>query len=129
MPASGSTASRPSRPTLTSAGSRAGSISQATRWVTPPRSPTPATSSITFRAPPRSASTESPASSSPISPPPRPSSACATRSDRRPDVFDDFYGLTGKPFQLTPDPAFYFRSVTHRKALSYLGYGLAQGEG
>jgi general secretion pathway protein A len=44
-------------------------------------------------------------------------------------MFDDFYGLSGKPFQLTPDPAFYFRSVTHRKALSYLGYGLAQGEG
>lgn len=44
-------------------------------------------------------------------------------------MFEDFYGLTGKPFQLTPDPAFYFRSVTHRKALSYLGYGLAQGEG
>ena len=44
-------------------------------------------------------------------------------------MFDDFYGLTGKPFQLTPDPAFYFRSLTHRKALSYLGYGLAQGEG
>lgn len=44
-------------------------------------------------------------------------------------MFDDFYGLEGKPFQLTPDPAFYFRSITHRKALSYLGYGLAQGEG
>jgi putative secretion ATPase (PEP-CTERM system associated) len=44
-------------------------------------------------------------------------------------MFDEFYGLTGKPFQLTPDPAFYFRSTTHRKALSYLGYGLAQGEG
>jgi putative secretion ATPase (PEP-CTERM system associated) len=44
-------------------------------------------------------------------------------------MFHDFYGLTGKPFQLTPDPAFYFRSVTHRKAQSYLGYGLAQGEG
>jgi len=44
-------------------------------------------------------------------------------------MFDDFYGLTGRPFQLTPDPAFYFESATHRKALSYLGYGLAQGEG
>ena len=44
-------------------------------------------------------------------------------------MFDDYYGLTGKPFQLTPDPEFYFRSITHRKALSYLGYGLAQGEG
>ena len=44
-------------------------------------------------------------------------------------MFDDFYGLTGRPFQLTPDPTFYFESGTHRKALSYLSYGLAQGEG
>lgn len=44
-------------------------------------------------------------------------------------MFDDFYGLTGRPFQLTPDPTFYFESLTHRKALSYLGYGLAQSEG
>lgn len=44
-------------------------------------------------------------------------------------MFDDFYGLTGKPFQLTPDASFYFESGTHRKALSYLSYGLAQGEG
>ena len=44
-------------------------------------------------------------------------------------MFDDFYGLEGRPFQLTPDPSFYFESLTHRKALSYLGYGLAQGEG
>jgi putative secretion ATPase (PEP-CTERM system associated) len=44
-------------------------------------------------------------------------------------MFDDYYGLTGRPFQLTPDPAFYFESQTHRKALSYLSYGLAQGEG
>lgn len=44
-------------------------------------------------------------------------------------MFDDFYGLSGRPFQLTPDAAFYFESLTHRKALSYLSYGLAQGEG
>jgi general secretion pathway protein A len=44
-------------------------------------------------------------------------------------MFDDFYGLKGRPFQLTPDAAFYFESLTHRKALSYLSYGLAQGEG
>jgi type II secretory pathway predicted ATPase ExeA len=30
---------------------------------------------------------------------------------------------------LTPDPEFYFESATHKKALSYLGYGLAQSEG
>lgn len=44
-------------------------------------------------------------------------------------MYDEYYGLTGRPFQLTPDPTFYFESATHRKALSYLGYGLAQGEG
>ncbi len=44
-------------------------------------------------------------------------------------MFNDFYGLTGRPFQLTPDPTFYFESLTHRKALSYLSYGLTQGEG
>ena len=44
-------------------------------------------------------------------------------------MYDQFYGLTGRPFQLTPDPNYYFESGTHRKALSYLGYGLAQGEG
>jgi len=44
-------------------------------------------------------------------------------------MFDEFYGLRARPFQLTPDPAFYFESLTHRKALSYLSYGLAQGEG
>ncbi|MDE2301808.1 MAG: AAA family ATPase [Sphingomonadales bacterium] len=44
-------------------------------------------------------------------------------------MYSEFYGFAGRPFQLTPDPAFYFESRTHRKALSYLGYGLAQGEG
>ncbi len=44
-------------------------------------------------------------------------------------MYDQFYELKGRPFQLTPDPHFYFESATHRKALSYLGYGLAQGEG
>ncbi len=44
-------------------------------------------------------------------------------------MFDEFYGLTGRPFQLTPDPDFYFESATHHKALSYLGYGMAQAEG
>ena len=44
-------------------------------------------------------------------------------------MYEDYYGLTERPFQLTPDPAFFFESVTHKKALSYLGYGLQQGEG
>ena len=44
-------------------------------------------------------------------------------------MYDEHYGLTGRPFQLTPDPRFWFDTATHRKAMAYLGYGLAQGEG
>lgn len=44
-------------------------------------------------------------------------------------MYDTHYGLTGRPFQLTPDPGFWFDTATHRKAMAYLGYGLAQGEG
>ncbi|KQM65638.1 hypothetical protein ASE75_05170 [Sphingomonas sp. Leaf17] len=44
-------------------------------------------------------------------------------------MYDDHYGLTERPFQLTPDPRFWFDTATHRKAMAYLGYGLAQGEG
>jgi len=44
-------------------------------------------------------------------------------------MFTDFYGFSGKPFQLTPDPDFYFDSSTHHKAMAYLTYGLSQGEG
>ena len=44
-------------------------------------------------------------------------------------MYDQYYNLSSRPFQLTPDPQFYFESATHRKALSYLGYGLAQGAG
>lgn len=41
----------------------------------------------------------------------------------------EHFGLTGRPFQLTPDPEFWYESATHRKAMAYLGYGLALGEG
>ncbi|MEO1167586.1 MAG: XrtA/PEP-CTERM system-associated ATPase [Pseudomonadota bacterium] len=44
-------------------------------------------------------------------------------------MYSEHYGLTGNPFQLTPDPRFWFESDTHKKAMAYLGYGLAQGEG
>jgi putative secretion ATPase (PEP-CTERM system associated) len=44
-------------------------------------------------------------------------------------MYSEHYGLTGQPFQLTPDARFWFDSRTHRKAMAYLGYGLAQGEG
>ena len=44
-------------------------------------------------------------------------------------MYEQHFGLTGRPFQLTPDPAFWYETATHRRAMAYLGYGLAQGEG
>jgi putative secretion ATPase (PEP-CTERM system associated) len=44
-------------------------------------------------------------------------------------MYHDHYGLSARPFQLTPDPAFWFDTATHRKAMAYLGYGLSQAEG
>ncbi|MBN2972288.1 AAA family ATPase [Roseomonas aeriglobus] len=44
-------------------------------------------------------------------------------------MYEEHYGLTGRPFQLTPDPRFWFDTATHKKAMAYLGYGLSQGEG
>ncbi|GIK85326.1 MAG: ATPase [Betaproteobacteria bacterium] len=44
-------------------------------------------------------------------------------------MFESYYGFSGKPFQLNPDPAFYFGSRGHQRAFAYLQYGLYQGEG
>ncbi|MBA2412118.1 MAG: AAA family ATPase [Burkholderiaceae bacterium] len=44
-------------------------------------------------------------------------------------MYEDFYGFRGKPFQLSPDPEFYFGSKGHKSAFSYLKYGVYQGEG
>jgi len=44
-------------------------------------------------------------------------------------MYMEHFGLNGQPFQLTPDARFWFDSRTHKKAMAYLGYGLAQGEG
>lgn len=44
-------------------------------------------------------------------------------------MYDEHFGLSARPFQLTPDAKFWFETQTHRRAMSYLGYGLQQGEG
>lgn len=44
-------------------------------------------------------------------------------------MYEEFYGLSHKPFQLSPDPKFFFSSEHHKKAISYLKYGLSQQEG
>lgn len=44
-------------------------------------------------------------------------------------MYEAFYNFKAKPFQLSPDPRFYFSSRGHRRAMAYLIYGLHQGEG
>ena len=44
-------------------------------------------------------------------------------------MYEQFYNLSGMPFQLTPDSRFFFGSRGHSKAIAHLNYGLAQGEG
>jgi len=44
-------------------------------------------------------------------------------------MYESYYGFTERPFQLSPDPRFFFATDHHQRALSYLQYGLDQGEG
>jgi general secretion pathway protein A len=44
-------------------------------------------------------------------------------------MYSEFFGLSGKPFQLSPDARFFFPSKEHKRALSFLQYGLGQGDG
>jgi len=44
-------------------------------------------------------------------------------------MYETFYNLNAKPFQLNPDPRFFFGSSGHNRVLAYLRYGIAQGEG
>jgi general secretion pathway protein A len=44
-------------------------------------------------------------------------------------MYEQFYGLNSKPFQLSPDPNFYFGSKQHRRAKAYLDYGVLRNDG
>ena len=44
-------------------------------------------------------------------------------------MYEEFYGLTGKPFLLNPDPKFFFQSTGHKRAMAYMRYGLQQEQG
>jgi len=44
-------------------------------------------------------------------------------------MYEAFYGLSCKPFQINPDPAFYYASKQHRRAKAYLEYGVQRNEG
>lgn len=44
-------------------------------------------------------------------------------------MYQAYYGLSSRPFQLNPDPNFYFGSTQHRRARAYLEYGVHRNEG
>ena len=44
-------------------------------------------------------------------------------------MYEQFFGLTAPPFQINPDPSFYFESKGHGSAHQYLRFGAFQGEG
>ncbi len=44
-------------------------------------------------------------------------------------MYTSFYHLSAKPFQLKPDPDFFYGSAGHKRAMAYLEYGMAQEEG
>ncbi len=44
-------------------------------------------------------------------------------------MYEAFYKLKLKPFELVPNPAFLYLSKTHKKAINYLQYGIQEGMG
>lgn len=44
-------------------------------------------------------------------------------------MYTSYYKLHGKPFQVSPDHNFIYLSSGHKRAMSYLRYGISQGEG
>ena len=44
-------------------------------------------------------------------------------------MYEDFYGFSELPFNVTPDPRFLYRSESHRDALAYITYGIFQRKG
>ena len=44
-------------------------------------------------------------------------------------MYEDYYHFNAKPFQLNPDPRFFYGSKGHKRAMAYLDYGLSLGEG
>lgn len=44
-------------------------------------------------------------------------------------MYQDFYGLTEAPFDITPNPRFLFYSAKHREAFNHLLYGIRERKG
>tara|TARA_B100000686_G_scaffold255661_1_gene267176 strand:- start:975 stop:3065 length:2091 start_codon:yes stop_codon:yes gene_type:complete len=48
---------------------------------------------------------------------------------KRHSVYEDFYGFSEKPFDLTPNPKYLYLSPKHKEALAHLVYGLQENNG
>ncbi len=44
-------------------------------------------------------------------------------------MYESFFGLKERPFQLIPNPEYFFYSSSHKEALAYLNYAVYQGDG
>jgi general secretion pathway protein A len=44
-------------------------------------------------------------------------------------MYESFFGLKIKPFQLNPDPNFWYAAKPHKRAKAYLDYGVSRHEG
>lgn len=44
-------------------------------------------------------------------------------------MYESFFNLQSKPFDLLPDPRFIYLSRSHKKALTYLNYGISERSG
>ncbi len=44
-------------------------------------------------------------------------------------MYESFFNLTSKPFELLPNPAFLFLSKSHKRAITYLDYGMRERAG
>src|SRR5579872_6996571 len=44
-------------------------------------------------------------------------------------MYEDYYGFTEKPFSLTPDPKYLYRSESHANAFDLLQYAIRRREG
>ena len=52
-----------------------------------------------------------------------------TRAREEYEMYEDFYGFVEKPFSLTPDPKYLYKSESHANAFDVLQYGICRREG
>ena len=52
-----------------------------------------------------------------------------SQKNKNPNVYRDYFGLSEKPFDLTPDPKYLYLSPKHKEVLAHLVYGLQENNG